>query len=155
MREDVKKIYDEHRDIFWGFIVPHDEPNQPRKHYVYEWYTVATNKVFYVGKGVNSRYNHIEKEIETFEKNAKKYKGAHYKFLKDRFGIAHRIIMNELTNEESQIMELYFIVQRLLEHQPLLQSVIPWEKGGLTEEHFNEHIELFSSKGEKFFKFFE
>lgn len=146
MREDVKKIYDENRDIFFGFVVPHDEPNQPRKFYVYEWFTVSTDKVFYVGKGTGTRYKHILKEAE---------KSPYYKPLKDEFGIDSRIIVDKLTNEESEIMELYFIVQRLLENQPLLQSVIPWESGGLTERHFDEHIELMMSKGEDFLKYFK
>ena len=156
MREDVKKIYDENRDIFWGRVVPHDDPDQPRKYYIYEWFTVSTNKVFYVGKGTGSRVRHILKEIEEFEKNPRKYKGSHYKILKDHFGIDYRIVMDNLTDEESQIMELYTIVQRLLDDHPLLQSVIPWESGGLTEKHFEDHIKLMSSRtAEDLIKFYE
>ena len=156
MRDDVRKIYDDNRDIFWGHVIPHDEEDSPRKYYVYEWFTVSTNKVFYVGKGTGSRVQHILKEIEAFEKNPRKYKGSHYKVLMDCFGIDYRIIVDNLTDEESQIMELYTIVQRLLENHHLLQSIIPWETGGLTEKHFEDHIKVMSSRTpEDLIKFFE
>ena len=29
------------------------------KFYVYEWYNVETNEIFYVGKGCNNRYKNI------------------------------------------------------------------------------------------------
>ena len=30
------------------------------EYYVYEWYNVDTNEVFYVGKGKKDRYKHIK-----------------------------------------------------------------------------------------------
>ena len=151
MRDDVRKIYEENKDIYFGLLVPQDNENQPRVHYVYEWFIVESNKVFYVGKGTRNRYKHILKEIETFENNPRKYKGEKYKLLKDEFTIDCRFIMEDLTDEESQIMESFFIVQRLLDNQPLLQHIIPWESGGLTEDHYNRWLDVNYCKDEREF----
>lgn len=142
MREDIRKIYDENRDIYFGFVNPYDEIDDQRRFYVYEWFIVESNKVFYVGKGTGDRYKHIIEEIRRYEKNNRKYKGKRYKHLNDEFTIDHRIIMDGLTDIESQVMELYFIVQRLLEFQPLLQHIIPWETGGLTDEHYDRWLDV-------------
>jgi hypothetical protein len=34
--------------------------------YVYEWYNIETNEVFYVGKGINNRYKHLRKRNKLF-----------------------------------------------------------------------------------------
>lgn len=142
MREDVQKIYDENKSVYDEFFDLYDETDDQRRFYVYEWYIVESNKVFYVGKGTGDRYKHIIEEIRRYEKNNRKYKGKRYKYLNDEFTIDHRIIMDGLTDIESQIVEFHFIIQRLLEFQPLLQNIIPWERGGLTDEHYDRWLEV-------------
>lgn len=123
MRDDIKKIYLSDTYTYNGIIgFKYDETDNNRKYYIYEWYT-NNGKIFYVGKGTGSRYKHILKEIEIYEKNHKKYKGKNYKILKDTFGIDYSIIMSGLTECEALIMENYYIIKRLSERQPLLNQI--------------------------------
>jgi len=125
MREDIKQIYLNDTWTYDGiFGFKYNESDADRKYYVYEWHT-TTGKIFYVGKGTNERYNHILKEIATYENNPRKYKGKNYKLLKDTYGIDYSIVMNELTECEALIMETYYIIQYLKDRQPLLNQIIP------------------------------
>ena len=122
MREDIKQIY--LADTWTYSDIDYDESDDNRKYYVYEWHT-TNGKIFYVGKGTGKRYEHILKEIEIYENNPRKYKGKNYKTLKDAYGIEHTIIMTDLTECEALIMETYYIIKYLSEHQPLLNQIIP------------------------------
>jgi len=125
MREEIKTIYHSDRWTYENVLgFEYDESDDNRKYYVYEWHT-KTGKVFYVGKGTGKRYNHILKEIEACENNARKYKGKNYKLLRDAYGIEYSIIMSELTECEALIMENYYIIKYLSERQPLLNQIIP------------------------------
>ena len=125
MIEDIKNIYLSDQWTYDGILGFHyDESDENRKYYIYEWHTV-TGIIFYIGKGTGKRYNHILKEIEAFESNPKKYKGKNYKLLKDTYGIEYSIIMDNLTECEALIMENYYIIKYLTEHQPLLNQVTP------------------------------
>ena len=123
MREDIKQIY--LADTWTYSDIDYDESDDNRKYYVYEWHT-NNGKIFYVGKGTGKRYEHILKEIETYESNPRKYKGKNYKILKDAYGIGHTIIMNDLTECEALIMETYYIMKYLKERQPLLNMITPY-----------------------------
>lgn len=125
MREDIKNIYLSNLDGYSHLDIDLDESDDNRKFYVYEWFTCKTNKIFYVGKGTGKRYTHILKEIEVYENNPKKYKGEKYKILKDKYGIGHNIIIDNLTDSEALIMESYYIMKYLKERQPLLNQIIP------------------------------
>lgn len=125
MRKDIKQIYLSDTwtyDSILGF--KYDESDINRKYYVYEWHT-SNGKIFYVGKGTGERYDHILKEIETYESNPRKYKGANYKLLQDTYGIDYSIIIDKLTECEALIMETYYIIKYLTERQPLLNQIIP------------------------------
>ena len=137
MKDFVREIYEKYKETFDDHLDIYDKPTDKSESYVYEWYTVATNKVFYVGKGVKDRYKHILQEIKTCEDNPKKYKGQRWKELRDAYGIDCRIIMDGLTDEEAQIMELYYIAKRIRERNPLLQHIIPWDSELLDEEDYN------------------
>jgi hypothetical protein len=122
MREDIKKIYLDNRDLIgsmgitniYGEIVDDDE-DEERRFYVYEWFTKDENKIFYVGKGTGTRYNHIISDMK------RPVKGLRYEELQKNFGIDYRIVMDELTDTESQIFEVYWIYTRAKEGEVLLQ----------------------------------
>ena len=136
MKEFVREIYEAYRETFDNHLDIEDAPGEKNESYVYEWYAVATNKVFYVGKGVRDRYKHILREIKTYEENPRKYKGQRWKELQEAYGIDCRIILENLTDEEAQIMEMYYIAKRIKERNPLLQFVIAWDSELLDEEDY-------------------
>ena len=85
IREDIKELYLDNKDLFFGKVSIRDvcgnfvEKNYgERKFYVYEWFTIDDNKVFYVGKGTGTRYNHI------ITSDMKRSKGALYKELQEK-----------------------------------------------------------------------
>ncbi len=125
MREDIKQIYLSDRWTYDSIMdFNFDESDDDRRFYVYEWHT-NNGHIFYIGKGTGKRYNHILKEIETFENNSRKYKGSAYKTLKDTYGIGYSILMSELTKCEALIMENYYIIKQLCERKPLLNIISP------------------------------
>ena len=125
MREDVKQIYLSDRWTYDGIMgFEFDDSDDDRRFYVYEWHT-KNGHVFYIGKGTGKRYNHILKEIETYENNPRKYKGSAYKTLKDTYGISCSILMSELTKCEALIMENYYIIKHLCERKLLHNNIVP------------------------------
>ena len=42
-------------------------------YYVYEWYVIDTNEIFYVGKGSRNRYKYTDRNA-LFQEMIKKYK---------------------------------------------------------------------------------
>lgn len=125
MREDIKNIYLSDPDSYYHLDIDLDEPEENRKFYIYEWFTVNGGKIFYVGKGTGKRYAHILNEIEIYEHNPRKYKGENYKKIKDKYGIDYNIIIDNLTDSEALIMETYYIMKYLKERQPLLNQIVP------------------------------
>lgn len=157
MKDFVREIYEKNKEMYDCFLYIEDDTGKPEKSYVYEWFTVANNKVFYVGKGVGSRKNHVLLEIKRYEENPRKYKGQRWKELQDAYGIDCRIVMDGLTNEEAEIMEIHFIVERIKQREPLLQFVIPWEfEEVLNKDDYNfwESVN-YPPKGTSFIKNFE
>lgn len=125
MREDIKAIYDLEPELYYYLDIDLNSPDDNRRFYVYEWFTVDPYKVFYVGKGTGKRYAHILKEIELYENNNRKYKGKNYKLIKDKYQIDYKIILDGLTDTEALIMETYYIVKYLRERNPLLNQIKP------------------------------
>ena len=139
MREDIKKIWLADRWTYDSVLEGNlNESDDNRKYFVYEWHT-SNNKIFYVGKGTGKRYDHILKEIETYENNPRKYKGKNYKILKDEYGIDYSIIMTDLTENEALIMEAYYIIKYLAERQPLLNQILPPVPDYSYEYWYNVH----------------
>lgn len=87
-----------------------------RKYYVYEWFTKNENKIFYVGKGTGKRYAHIISDM-------KRNRGGYYKQLEDKYGISYRILLENLTEQEALIYEIYIIWKREKEGEVLIQSI--------------------------------
>lgn len=111
---EVKKIYEENTVLFENIYF--DGDNNERRFYVYEWFTKDTGKIFYIGKGTGSRYNHIRWELD-------KDKGKYYKMLSESFGIESRFVLKGLTDLEAQIYEYYLIHKRNQEGEALIQFV--------------------------------
>lgn len=125
MLDYIKQIYLEDKWTYDSMLpIDFNESDDDRRYYVYEWLT-DNGKVFYVGKGTGKRYEHILKEIKMYEANPRKYKGEKYKILNDNYGIHHNIILNDLTECEAYIMETYYMIKYLREHQPLLNQDVP------------------------------
>lgn len=121
MRDDIEKIYLENKDVYDDFL--EDDLDETRRHYVYEWH--CNGKHFYVGKGTGKRYRHIVEEADLYERNHRRYKGQRWSILREAYGISHSIIMDELTEKEALIMEMYYIMKWLEERQPLFNHVFP------------------------------
>jgi len=113
-REDVKKLYDKHKDLFKFSMV--SEQDDDRRFYVYEWFTKDENKVFYVGRGTGNRYNHIINE------DIEKPGGVWLRELRDKFGIDYRIVADKLTNAEAEVYEVCMIKERCDKGEVLLQG---------------------------------
>lgn len=127
MQEFIQKIYSEYEDDLdmFGFN-PNECDDIETKSYVYAWYVTSDIKrYFYIGKGKNDRYKHILKEIATFEKNPRKYKGKKYKMLKDKFGIEYEFLYTNITEKEATILESYEIMIKMKEKHPLLNVILP------------------------------
>lgn len=62
---------------------------EQNKFYVYEWYNIDTNEVFYVGKGCGNRYRKVQERNEKF----KEYYHSH--------NVDVRIVKNNLTEDEA------------------------------------------------------
>ncbi|MGN0246033.1 MAG: hypothetical protein ACI4DK_08745 [Lachnospiraceae bacterium] len=125
MKEFIKEIYEQYEwelDMF--NFHPDEEDDIYETYYVYAWFTKGeTKKYFYIGKGKNSRYNHILKEIEAVDKG--KYKGKHYKILKERYGIDYELLYDKLTACEASVLEAYLIMTYMQKKEPLLNVILP------------------------------
>lgn len=139
MEELKTRLFEEHRNDYISAPTQHED-FKPRGSYVYEWFTIEPRLVFYVGKGKNKRFNHILKEIEAFHKGSGRGSGAGsiWQDLKDNFGIDCHIVVDDLSNEEAEEIEEYFIVSRIIEDQPLLQHVIAWNDERVTDEIYDQ-----------------
>lgn len=101
------------------------------KFYVYEWFIIKTNEIFYVGKGTGKRKDQIHNRNQYF-KNV---------YNKNSCNV--RIIFNELTNEEACIKE----IQRIRELKKLGQAKCNltnggtgWSTGKLNPTAINPHF---------------
>lgn len=68
--------------------------NSARKYYVYEWFIVDTNEVFYVGKGSGDRYRTRKRDLIGFNEKV------------NAFNCDSRIIKNGLTEQEAFDLEI-------------------------------------------------
>ena len=66
------------------------------KFYVYEWYNVDTDEVFYVGKGCGKRYKEISRRNELFKE--------YY----EKFNVDVRLLKENLSEEEAFYYEKYY-----------------------------------------------
>lgn len=155
MREEIAKIYEENKDDLQMFnFHPDEEDDEKRNCYVYAWFVKNDRHAyFYIGKGKNTRYKHILKEIDDVENNPRKYKGIDYKILKDNIGIDHEFLYDSLTEAEASVMEAYSILTYMRKKEPLLNVILP---SGLMEDeelmeyrdkyfYYKKNIELFLS----------
>ncbi len=127
MKQFVIDIYKKYKNDFDMFNYhPENLDDELQNYYVYAWFTTGINKkYFYVGKGKGQRYKHIILEIETYEKNQKKYKGKRYKILRDNFGIDFEFIYKNLTEKEASILEAHTMVEFIKNKEPLLNVILP------------------------------
>ena len=84
------------------------------KFYVYEWFIVSTNEIFYVGKGTCKRKKEIHNRNEYFKSVYNKYE------------CDVRIIYDNLTNEESCQKE----IERIAELKAINQAKCNFTNGG-------------------------
>ena len=81
LRDDIKDMYIKYKgkcEHLIDFVIE-DQTGLPRNSYVYEWYT-GDNKIFYVGKGVKDRLNHI-----LFDELKNDSEDGIYRYLNDNF----------------------------------------------------------------------
>jgi hypothetical protein len=67
------------------------------RHYIYFHYKKDTNQVFYVGQGVGKRYKSIYNRSK------------HWNYIVNKHGLRCEIIDNNLTREEVNKLEIYYI----------------------------------------------
>lgn len=92
-----------------------------KKYYVYHWYAKTDPKrVFYVGKGTGRRYSHILSEIKQYENGKNNIRWERYKIIKDRWGIDHSFVLQQLTELEAIIFEQCQKIDLISEGQVLL-----------------------------------
>lgn len=73
---------------------------EDKKYYVYAWYYVDTNKIFYIGKGKGNRY------LET-----KNSRNSYFKNIINSANVSVKILIDNLTNEESLNLERQLIYE--------------------------------------------
>ena len=78
------------------------------KFYVYEWYIVSTNEVFYVGKGTGKRVTSAKSRCNLFEK------------IKSTYDTNYRIVFNDLSEEQALELEARQMLIRRLENNYLV-----------------------------------
>lgn len=149
-----KKIYDENVELLdmFGFL-PETCDDEIRNTYVYAWFVkTSTKKYFYVGKGKNTRYNHIIREIEAYEKNKKKYKDEKYKILRDNIGIDYEFLYENLTDMEASVMEAYTMLCFYQRNEPLLNIIRP-----CLEDELEEYVlgYLYEKDVDKFLEYYK
>lgn len=87
------------------------------KFYVYEWYNLDNNEVFYVGKGCNNRYKNIKDRNKEFIKYVKNNK------------VSVRIVKDKMTEKEAFEYEEY--LSNLYKKQNQCScNIAPCGKGG-------------------------
>ncbi len=131
----VLKVFKEHKDSLFAFMPIENQTGKPRKSYVYEWVT-GDNKIFYVGKGVGNRINHIiNDELKNDSED-----GIYNKLNRD-FGISGRKVIENITDWEASVYELYQIWLREQQGEVLLQFIEAtsyWGNVNEMEEYINK-----------------
>lgn len=79
--------------------------------YVYEWYIIGTDKVFYVGKGTGKRRFDISSRNPNFKR------------LHNDFETESRIVKDNLTEEEAEYLEAKHMLQRKVEGNVLVNTI--------------------------------
>ncbi|MBO5229542.1 MAG: hypothetical protein J6B20_01975 [Clostridia bacterium] len=113
----VLKVFKENKqEIFYNDIIE-NQSEKKRSSYVYEWYT-GDGKIFYVGKGVGNRINHIlYDELKNDKPDGK------YNYLNNTYGIYSRKVIENLTDWEAGIFERYQIRYREKQGEVLFQAI--------------------------------
>lgn len=143
MQNFVSEIYKQYKyDLNMFGFDPDECDDDKTDSYVYAWYVKGQyKKYFYIGKGKKDRYKHILKEIETYEKNPRKYKGKPYKLLKDVLGIEYEFLYTNLTAKEATILEAYQMLMCMNQGHPLLNVILPC--GVMNDEELIEKRDAF------------
>lgn len=88
--------------------------------YIYEWYVVDTNEVFYVGKGCGDRVNSLKSRSNLFIK------------IRNNLNCAYRLVYEDLDEEKSLELEARQMLVRTLEGNHLVNKV---------DEYFDYYFE--------------
>ncbi|MBR4003040.1 MAG: hypothetical protein IKI95_03105 [Clostridia bacterium] len=113
----VLKVFKEHKEELFSFMPIENQTGKPRKSYVYEWQT-GDGKIFYVGKGVGNRINHI-----VYDELKNDTEDGVYNKLNKEFGISGVKVIEGLTDWEAAIYEIYQIWLREQQGEILLQTI--------------------------------
>lgn len=113
----VLKIFKENKKELFCWDIIENQDGKKRSSYVYEWFT-SDGKVFYVGKGVGNRINHIlNDELKNDTPDGK------YNYINNNYGIYSRKVIENLTDWEASIYERYQIWYREQQGEVLLQAI--------------------------------
>ena len=92
-----------------------EENGDDRRFYVYEWFTLEPKMIFFIGRGTVRRYNHIITDMN------RPYRGNWYKLLQEKYGISYSIVLDNLTTQEADIYEIFYIWKCELNGEVLIQ----------------------------------
>ena len=114
----VKNAYIEYKEKSeLNDCMPHLEENgEDCRFYVYEWFTLEPKMIFYIGRGTGRRYNHIIDDMN------RTYRGDWYKLLQEKYGINYRIVLDNLTTQEADIYEIFYIWKCEMNGEVLIQG---------------------------------
>ena len=139
----VLKIFKENKKELFCWDIIENQDGKKRSSYVYEWFTDDA-KVFYVGKGVGNRINHIlYDELKNDAPDGK------YNYINNNYGIHSRKVIENLTDWEANIYERYQIWYREQQGEVLLQFVEASSYWG----DFNEQENIINKQNQEPFIF--
>lgn len=101
-----------------------------RRFYVYEWYKIETDEVFYVGKGTGERYRN------------KSHRSEYFKRIVSKYDCSVRIIKDNLTEEEAFELE----ESTILEYKTLGLELANLSNGGKGGSSGTKHSEKYKDK---------
>ena len=120
---EVRRLFELYKGEMFGWNPLAEYNETDKRFYVYLWFTLDEEKIFYVGKGTGKRVEHILKEIEAYEQNPRKYKGKRYKTLRDLHGISYKILLDGLSSFEAEIYEFCMMREFTKQGEVLLNYV--------------------------------
>lgn len=124
LRPKIRSLYNKYKDKFDFTFLDLRPDDKKINYYVYEWFQKDTDKVFYVGKGIGSRINHIRKEMDSCTipyKPQCKREPPIFKEINNNGGIDCRFVLKELSQIEASIFEICWIWERISQNEVLIQ----------------------------------